>query len=373
MRLSNSNILHLSRGWHPDALTGKIAADDPMSFTTHPINRRYFGGNFNLNNAESEGGTFVISFAETTNDMITQCAHDIYSILLECLVRQTGVDIGEFILIQKSKATKWTTTAIVDTKNHLVATGLGSTLDASLCVSSALSPLLCEVEAVAYAIMRTSIEYFKLVKSYDNFNEDFYRMHSYYRGYSNRSLLELNSYFLYTLICYLESYRRDDPGSMDMCCSILREQMDGSCEEVFDIIEMYATTASENKDPEIWRQQFNHGRKWSGLLGYLTWCKINTEELLTQFDMSQILDPKFKVRQAAVVLALVTSGLNPGKYLPGAMGFFAERGKTALLRILLDFGADPNGTRPGEDGATTSCNQGREGRIHRYPPEGTEI
>jgi hypothetical protein len=73
---------------------------------------------------------------------------------------------------------------------------------------------------------------------------------------------------------------------------------------------------------------------------------------LTKFELSaRILDPnKVGAMRAALVLALLQSGVDLDKYLAGAVGFFAERRNTALLRVVLDFRADPNGTAPGEVG-----------------------
>jgi hypothetical protein len=101
MRVRNSNVLHLSRLWHPDALAARIPADHLKSCAAHPNGLRFFSGNFHLNVAESEDRTFEIGYVKTTNDLITQCAHDIYSILLESLVWQTGVHVGELIMTQE--------------------------------------------------------------------------------------------------------------------------------------------------------------------------------------------------------------------------------------------------------------------------------
>jgi len=62
----------------------------------------------------------------------------------------------------------WSTTAIADTTKHFVATGLGSALDASLCISVALSLYLYDDEIIAYAILRTFMEYHKLNSLYDS-------------------------------------------------------------------------------------------------------------------------------------------------------------------------------------------------------------
>lgn len=224
MRLQNSNVLHLSRLWHPHALTGEIAADDPKSRTEHPNIRRFFGGNFHLNGAESssfesvESPSFEIAFAETTNDLMTQCVHDIYSILLESLVGHTGINIGELIMTQEMDGIGWMLPAIIDTTKCFVATGLGSSLDASLCISSALSPFLCEDETMAYAILKRFTEYKKLGSLYtpDDVTE-FWDLDSMTGAAINqmhtdwdtryKNYPESSPHEEYIYICLLETYR----------------------------------------------------------------------------------------------------------------------------------------------------------------------
>jgi ankyrin repeat protein len=123
------------------------------------------------------------------------------------------------------------------------------------------------------------------------------------------------------------------------------------CNDGPDITDIYVSAlASTRKDVVEWQAQFKKG-DWSDweLLRYLTWGKIDAEQL-TKFELSaRILDPnKVGAVRAALVLALLQSDVDPDKYLAGAVGFFAERGNIALLRVLLDFGANPNGTAPGK-------------------------
>jgi hypothetical protein len=74
MWVRNSNVLHLSKLWHPDALAGGIPADDPKSYAAYSNSTRVFGGNFYLNDVEAdENGnqSSLIGYANTTNDLIT--------------------------------------------------------------------------------------------------------------------------------------------------------------------------------------------------------------------------------------------------------------------------------------------------------------
>jgi hypothetical protein len=257
IRLQNSNVLHLSRVWHPHALTGEIAADDPKSRTEHPNIRRFFGGNFHLNGAESssfesvESPSFEIAFAETTNDLMTQCAHDIYSILLESLVGHTGINIGELIMTQEMDGIGWMLPAIVDTTKCFVATGLGSSLDASLCISSALSPFLCEDETMAYAILKRFTEYKKLGSLYvPDDGTEYWDLDSMTRAAIDQMFADWEARYKnypesspheeYIYICLLETHRNTK------LLAAMREWTRGRwfarrkhCREIREITEMY--------------------------------------------------------------------------------------------------------------------------------------
>ncbi|PMD34531.1 hypothetical protein L207DRAFT_121738 [Hyaloscypha variabilis F] len=253
----------------------------------------------------------------------------------------------------------WTTTTIADVTKHFVATGLGSALDASLCISAALSPYLCDDETTAYAILRTFVEYHKPNSLYDS---------TMYSGLTNghfsdnpvdTCVLEadttlglyddrtkLGLFEEYILICLFEYHRSQKNvdhvfyhDSSDW--PIVRED----CKEVCEITEKYKsvlTAEARNKKSGEWLEQFQK-RDWSGLLGYLTWCEIDAEQMTKLVLSYRILEMKScGAGQVALVLALLQSGLDPDKSLKGALEVFAKRGKTALLRLLLDFGARPD-------------------------------
>jgi len=82
------------------------------------------------------------------------------------------------------------------------------------------------------------------------------------------------------------------------------------------------------------------------LLGYLTWCEIDAEKMTKLVLSYRILEAESRgAGQVALTLALLQSGLDLDKSLKGALEVFAKCGKTALLRLLLDFGARPDSGR----------------------------
>lgn len=133
---------------------------------------------------------------------------------------------------------------------------------------------------------------------------------------------------------------------------------------------MYWSIPVKPRSLEDCIKEFKNG-DWSALLECLTRYKIDdtqlrafglsrileSSEILESSDIlkpSEIPEPSNdRARRTALVLALLWSGVDPDKYLPNAVGFFAEHGNTAVLRLLLDFGANPNGT-PGKNGSPLS-------------------
>jgi hypothetical protein len=350
LSLEDNHVLDPSTLWAPEQ-----QAQFPNNWNrlkTVQGGSAFFGGVFNTVVGKSMKTLFAM-VRVTTNDLTTECAHDLYSILLKKLVEHTFLNAGDLVVRREGGRLCWTTTAITEAANRFGSSGLGTASEASILITSTLIDRIRQ-EWMGYAFMKLATGREERLKHItfsgeSPFSKEFQFLQQLYKRYEQStckellpcerelvaSLLQLSRFWHKNVLQQSPRTRycakiESAVGLYDAePLKVFHDQMAVYSELerfVKDILEQPASDV-EGRTDEL-KCIFLLSFRYFGFLA----DKLDGIEI----KMAKPSEPKW----IALTLSLLDEGIRPASYLKSATEGFASDGNVAMLRLLADFGVE---------------------------------